>query len=459
MNDIKVRLPALALIGAFVVSAAFAGAPAPAAGAGNTSWIDTFDSWVTPRDMSMYNKPMTPAEPERLSPEELVEKYPGIVLLGENASFPDAGCVAVPGLPADGTAHVVVTEPAYFSTVPPGCAGNRDQLCLSPAISPRDVVDWRESMPGVSYSSSQCPVRRFGHDAVFFPDIPSDADLAGYAARVVDGVAISYAEVTDAATPPPATEVFSARAADWIGGEKGASAARVVRERLRDTVGLSETDVELARHTTVRRYPGTGEVAVTTVLYQRSSDGDMESEYFCIGSYVAMTPENGSENRDGWKNSEFSVSYDLNAAEGSLQPSGGIISQSSPQTSPGDALGGLLNSVDIFGALSGLFGHSVRVHHSLSTDVADDRSSGVTDLSWVTECGYFTAAAAGSLNLTPVSEIVTEQPTADDTEWRVLAKVDIDAASGWSRLGGCARKPILSSPWGHFVLIRTAGEV
>jgi hypothetical protein len=128
MSTIKARLPALALIGAFVVSAAFAGAPAAAAGAGNTSWTDTFDSWVTPRDMSMYNKPMIPAEPERLSPEELVEKYPGIILLGENASFPDAGCVAVPGLPADGTAHVVVTEPAYFSTVPPGCAVNLTNL-------------------------------------------------------------------------------------------------------------------------------------------------------------------------------------------------------------------------------------------------------------------------------------------------------------------------------------------
>lgn len=319
-------------------------------------------------------------------------------------------------------------------------------------------MDWRESMPGVSYPSFECPVRRFGYDVVFFPDIPYDAALAGYSAQVIDGVTVSYAEVTDIATPPPAPVVFSVRAADWISGDKGASAARIVREGLRDAVGLSDADIELARHTTVRGYLGIGRVAATTIMYQRSSDGDPKSEYFCIGSYIAMTPENGSENRGGWKNSRFSVNYNLNTAEGSLQPFGGIISQSSPQTSPGGALGGLLNSVDIFGVLSGLFGHTVRVHH-LSAGITDDHSSGVTDLSWVTKCGYFTAAAAGLLDLTPVSEIVAEQPATESAEWHVLAKVGVDAASGWSRPGIFAREPISSSPWGHFVFIRTAGEI
>jgi hypothetical protein len=334
-------------------------------------------------------------------------------------------------------------------------SGYGSTLSLPHTISPRDVMAWRESMPGVSYPSFEYPVRRFRYDVVFFPDIPYDATLASYSAQVIDGVTVSYAEVTDIATPPSVPEVFSVRAVDWISGEKGASAERVVRERLRDTVGLSDADVKLARHTTVQRYMGLGEVSATTIMYQRSSDGDPKSEYFCIGSYIAMTLENGSENWGGWKNSRLSVNYDLNTAEGSLQPFGGIISQSGPRMSPGDALGGLLNSVNIFGVLSGLFGRQVRVHHQ-SDGITDDHSSGVTDLSWVTECGYFTAAATGSLDLTPVSEIVAEQPATDDVGWNVLARVGVDA--GWSRPGIFAREPMSSSPLGHFVFICTAGE-
>lgn len=107
---------ASALIGAFFVPAVSAAAPAPSTG-GNTSWLDTFDEWVTPRDMSMYNKPVVVKERERPGPE-LVAKHPGMILLGENVTFPDAGCVAAPGLPSGPTTHVAVADPAYFSPVP-----------------------------------------------------------------------------------------------------------------------------------------------------------------------------------------------------------------------------------------------------------------------------------------------------------------------------------------------------
>jgi len=114
MNSIKVRLPGLLLasllIGTFFV-------PVVSAGGENTNWLDTFDEWVTPRDMSMYNKPIVTKEPERPGPE-LVKRYPGLILLGENVTFPERGSATVSGLPSGPTVGVVVTDPGYFTPVP-----------------------------------------------------------------------------------------------------------------------------------------------------------------------------------------------------------------------------------------------------------------------------------------------------------------------------------------------------
>jgi len=76
MNSIKVRLPGLllasVLIGAFFV-------PVVSASGENTNWLDTFDEWVTPWDMSMYKKPIVTKEPVRPGPEDLAG-HPGMIL-------------------------------------------------------------------------------------------------------------------------------------------------------------------------------------------------------------------------------------------------------------------------------------------------------------------------------------------------------------------------------------------
>jgi len=123
MNSIKVRLPCLLLasllIGAFFVPAvSTAATTSSSAGGENTNWLDTFDEWVTPRDMSMYNKPIVTKEPGCPGPEDLAG-HPGLILLGENMTFPDIASAAVSGLPSGPTAQVVVADPAYFSPVPP----------------------------------------------------------------------------------------------------------------------------------------------------------------------------------------------------------------------------------------------------------------------------------------------------------------------------------------------------
>jgi len=95
MGEIRLGLPGLllasVLIGTFFV-------PVVSAGGENTNWLDTFDEWVTPRDMSMYNKPIVTKEPERRP--ELVKRYPGLILLGENVTFPERGSATVSGLPS-----------------------------------------------------------------------------------------------------------------------------------------------------------------------------------------------------------------------------------------------------------------------------------------------------------------------------------------------------------------------
>lgn len=314
---------------------------------------------------------------------------------------------------------------------------NTDSLYLSHEnLSPREVTDWMDRMSGISSVPSN-PDLSFRYEAIFFPDLPPDAELVGYYARVLpDGVALSYAEVTDRANLAP--DGFPARAEDWISGGE----ACTVRERLRDAAGLSDEYVEVARHTTVRVSPGVGQMIATTALYQHSNDYDQGHEYFCLGSHIAMTPE------DDWRNSGFRVSYDLDTAYYSLKPLGGFFGQSGPQTSPrytespGDVVGKLLNTFDTFGIFSGLFGHRVEFHAHDTTGVA-----------WTTECGYFASGATGVLNLTPISDVVGKQPSADDAAWHVLAGIEIDTEPGWSRPG---ELPASSLPWGHLVFIRKA---
>ena len=104
------------LILALILPAGSAAAPAPSAG-GTTNWLDTFDHWVEPRDMSMYNPVIE--TPQRVPiTEEIARQHPGMILLDENVTFPDAGCVVAPGLPSGPTVGVVVTDPGYFSPVP-----------------------------------------------------------------------------------------------------------------------------------------------------------------------------------------------------------------------------------------------------------------------------------------------------------------------------------------------------
>ncbi len=114
MGEIRLGLPGLLLasllIGAFFI-------PVVSAGGENTNWLDTFDEWVTPQDMSMYYKPIVTKEPVRPGPE-LAEKYPGMILLGENVTFPERGSATVSGLPSGPTVGVVVTDPGYFTPVP-----------------------------------------------------------------------------------------------------------------------------------------------------------------------------------------------------------------------------------------------------------------------------------------------------------------------------------------------------
>ncbi len=316
---------------------------------------------------------------------------------------------------------------------------NTDSLYLSHEnISPHEVTSWRDRVPGTPSVPSN-PDRSFRYEAIFFPDVPPDAELTGYYARTLpDGVTVSYAEVADRAAPAP--DGFLIRAEDRISSKESLA----VRERLRDAAGLSDEYVEVARHTTVRRYPGVGQMIATTVLYQHSNDYDPGHEYFCLASYIAMTPE------DDWRNSGFCASYNLDTAYYSLKPFGGFFGQSGPQTSPrypvsaGDGLGKLLNTFDIFGIFSGLFGHPVELHAYDTTGVA-----------WTTRCGYFTQGATDSLNLTPISEVVGKQPAADDTAWHVLAGIEIDTEPGWSRPG---EQPASSLPWDHLVFIRKATE-
>jgi len=114
------------LILALILPAGSAAAPAPSTGE-TTNWLDTFDEWVKPRDMSMYTPVIE--TPQRVPiTEEIARQHPGMILLDENVTFPDAGCVAALGLPSGPTTQVVVADPAYFSPVQPTSEVNLTNL-------------------------------------------------------------------------------------------------------------------------------------------------------------------------------------------------------------------------------------------------------------------------------------------------------------------------------------------
>ncbi|QYZ80456.1 transglutaminase [Methanofollis formosanus] len=72
------------------------------------NWIDSFDQWVEPRDMSMYTKEIIIEEPDcTISPEE-VERTPGLMVINEDVNFlePEMEVEFLPGH----TAHVNVTD-------------------------------------------------------------------------------------------------------------------------------------------------------------------------------------------------------------------------------------------------------------------------------------------------------------------------------------------------------------
>lgn len=111
-------------------------APAPSAAGESTNWLDTFDHWVEPRDMSMYNKPVVVKERERPGPKDLAG-HPGMILLEEGVMFPDAGYVTAPGLPSGPAVNVAVADPAYFTPIPPTGEVNLTSL---PPLREYDLV-------------------------------------------------------------------------------------------------------------------------------------------------------------------------------------------------------------------------------------------------------------------------------------------------------------------------------
>ncbi|WP_243669116.1 hypothetical protein [Methanoculleus chikugoensis] len=72
--------------------------------------------------------------------EEIARQHPGLILLDENVTFPDAGYVVAPGgLPSGPTVGVVMTDPAYFSPVPTA-GGGANLTSLPPPLREYDLV-------------------------------------------------------------------------------------------------------------------------------------------------------------------------------------------------------------------------------------------------------------------------------------------------------------------------------
>ncbi|WP_298667513.1 hypothetical protein, partial [uncultured Methanofollis sp.] len=314
-----------------------------------------------------------------------------------------------------------------------------DTLLLSAGnYSPDKVTEWRDQMPAPSYvipDNARC----FRYVGVFLPEKSENTTVDGYYARTLpDGRTISYAEVRDPDAPPADPIAFRARA-----GACPYSSSEEMQECFRPMITFFDGYTELARHTTVRDYPGTGEVTATTALYHYPNDGDPDNEYFCTCSCIVETPEDASSGGEGWRNRGVNVHYRTNTTYGNIPPFDILSASFNPQTSHSR-----LRSLDLSGYL---LGHLVAAHV---------RGFPEDEVFWNVTVGYFDELATAPLHFFPTLRIVGIQPSKNDTGWRVLALTEMDMDGGWARIGwrGYETTPHAPDPWGHALLIRTVPE-
>jgi hypothetical protein len=314
-----------------------------------------------------------------------------------------------------------------------------DTLLLSAGnYSPDKVMEWRNQMPAPSYvipDNARC----FRYVGVFLPEKSENTSINGYYARTLpDGRTISYAEVRDTDAPPADPIAFRARAEACP-----YSSSEEMQECFRPMITFFDGYTELARHTTVRDYPGIGEVAATTLLYQYPNDGDPDNEYFCTCSCIVETPANASSGGEGWRNRGVNVHYRTNTTYGNIPPFDILSASFNPQTSHSR-----LRSLDLSGYL---LGYLVAAHV---------RGFPEDEVFWNVTVGYFDELATAPLHFFPTLRIVGIQPSKNDTGWRVLALTEMDMDGGWARIGwpGYETTPASPDPWGHVLLVHTVPE-
>ncbi|WP_153015847.1 hypothetical protein [Methanofollis ethanolicus] len=314
-----------------------------------------------------------------------------------------------------------------------------DTLLLSAGnYSPARVTEWRDQMPAPSYAIPD-NARCFRYVGVFLPEESENTSVDGYYARILpDGRTISYAEVRDANASPADPIAFRARA-----GACPYSGSEEIEECFRPMITFFDGYTELARHTTVRDYPGIGEVAATTVLYQYPNDGDPDNEYFCTCSCIVETPEDASSGGEGWRNRGVNAHYLFNTTYGDIRKFPILGTHFNPQTSRNYP-----SALDISGVL---FGRSVIAH---VRHVPED------EIFWNVKVGYFDDLATDPLHFFTTLEIIGIQPLENETQWHLLTRTRIDMDGGWARIGWLVYETTPASPerWGHALLVRTVPE-
>ncbi len=258
------------LILALILPAGSAAAPVPSTG-GTTNWLDTFDEWVGPRDMSMYNPVIE--TPQRVPiTEEIARQHPGMILLDENVTFPDAGYVVAPGLPSGPTVDVVVTDPAYFGPVPPTSRANLTSL---PPLREYDLVI-ADPVSFVADAGSGSPVTLRLPGREFVLDLePVPGPVAEDARAFVKNESGTFAVAL------PSTWRFEGT----VAGEPGSSAAFTVGDGvILGTIRCGATSLAIGQAGTVEVG---GEQKVVHIIYD---ERDVIPKFWPLATDVCVTP-------------------------------------------------------------------------------------------------------------------------------------------------------------------------
>jgi|GEM_PF-3997823 len=329
-------------------------------------------------------------------------------------------------------------------------AENDSLLCLANLTPGSDEIF---SLQEAEYAAwrEDTNLSESGYHLIPVPYCSPDERIDLWVSRLLpDGTHISSAWISEISDPVPEDEELEARVLRYLDDSEPYEDPALQRE-IEETM-TGPCSLQLARQTTVRRFQGVGEVAVTTTCYQNTHESVQHSDFIYMGSRVRMTPGIESSENSGFQNRRLNLWHNFTPSSGEIQPLYRIYDDGNrPGTSPMWVLeppGPIGRSYHWYDPAIIFCDSWVRYHHPDPEVVL-----------WEVTFGPWSEYAKQTWNLTAITDAHFNQPVARDGTWHTFAEVGTDCEGGWVRspLIFSQEEPANPASSGHRFLIRWYG--